>query len=110
MRAPQRRVQRTLMVDGRKIKMVARRRTIQANHAGWNVSVNGHDFYFHVLGVWEAFDLAMVKFSNLEKGILTFRTLYCAGCGHTDILDPTQGDPGPIHKCTNCGNRAVPVK
>lgn len=62
MRAPHFRKQRTVEVAGKKISMVARRRTIQANFAGWNVSVNGRDFHCNLLTVDEAFDYAFAKY------------------------------------------------
>lgn len=62
MRAPPFRRQRTVEVAGKKIRMVARRRTIQANFTGWNVSVNGRDFYCARLTADEAFDQAFAQY------------------------------------------------
>ena len=60
MKAPTMRRQKTIQVDGDAIKMVARRRTKQANFMGWRMNVNGCEYWVSTLTVEEAFELAYV--------------------------------------------------
>ena len=67
MKAPPARRQKTIKVGDETIKMVARRVTRAANHCGYRVNVNGVDWFYGVLTVQEAFDLAFVNYVETTK-------------------------------------------
>jgi hypothetical protein len=62
MKAPSSIKQRTINVNGDIIKIKSRRKTSQANHVGFKVQVNEHDYFFAVLTHSEAIEKAYVRY------------------------------------------------
>ena len=53
--------QKTIIVEGVKVKMIARSVSSLGNSCGFRVSVNGVDTFCNVLKPQEAFDLAYIR-------------------------------------------------
>ena len=59
--------QRTLMVDGERVHIVACARTYMGNKCGFNVRVNGTRHFVNCLSFDEAMDTALARFLGTER-------------------------------------------
>ncbi len=62
--------QRTIKVDGQKIKIITRARTIVGNFCGWSVFINGEKFKVSVLEEDKAIDYAFIRWTKNQKPII----------------------------------------
>lgn len=79
--------QMTVLVDDKKIKIVAKLKTSLGNPVGYNVTVNDKKYFFAVLHFSEAMDLGYIKYvkETRKEGMLMSKNL----CGKTrDIENP----------------------
>lgn len=61
------RKQKTMHVNGERIRIVARSRTYVGNANGFNVSVNGTERFVNCLSIDEAMDKALARFLGMER-------------------------------------------
>ena len=61
------RKQKTIEVNGERIRIVARSRTYVGNANGYNVAVQGKEYYVGCLSVDEAMDKALARFLEAER-------------------------------------------